>query len=146
MGTVQDVLFGMEPVPAEPQPKESATVRRTKRQAALLAARRHPLSSPMGSSLFLHAEAAPAGDRSAPGRRCGNCRFRQILGYHNRSYAKCMAPGLMSAEAYEQHGPPRVSHGEATDVRAWWPGCTDHDYGDPALSPDAARCIPGETS
>ena len=145
---VQGALFDAGPpaIPAGPQPKESATVRRTRRQAALLAAGRHPLSSPMGVSLFLHAEAAPADDRTAPGRRCGNCRFRQILGHHSRSYAKCMAPGLMSAESYEQHGPPRVSHGEATDVRAWWPGCADHEYGDPGLSPDAARCVPGEIS
>lgn len=141
-GIEQAVLFGAEPVPAEPQPKESPTVRRTKRQAALLAARRHPLSSPLGYSLWLHAEAAPADDRTADGRRCGNCRFRQTGTWHNRTYAKCYAPGLMDAAAYERSGPPRVSHSEATDVRAWWPACVDHDYGDPKLSPDAARCVP----
>lgn len=140
----QGALFDIAPVPAEAMPEESATVRRTKRQAALLASRRHPLSSPLGQSLWLHAEAAPASDRDAPGRRCGNCLWRRVVHHHDRAYAKCFAPGLLSAEAYERLGPPRLSHSEATDVRAWWPGCTDHTYGDPALSPDAARCIPEE--
>lgn len=144
MGTTwQPTLFGATPVPAEPRPKESPTVRRTKRQAAMLAAGYHPLGSPIGYPLRLHAEAAPAGDREAPGRRCGNCRFRRLTGWHDRSYAKCWSPGLMSAEAYERLGPPRVSHGEATDTRAWWPACVDHEYGDPKLSADAARCVPG---
>jgi hypothetical protein len=141
--TTQPAMFDVEPLPAaEPDPPQSATVRRTRRQAAMLANRRHPLSSPLGYSLFLHAEAAPADDRDAPGRRCGNCRFRQILGHHDSRYPKCVAPGLMSADAYERLGPPRVSHGEATDVRAWWPGCKDHEWGDPALSPDSARSVP----
>jgi hypothetical protein len=136
------VLFDVTPIPAEPPPEESAGVRRTKRQAALLAGRRHPLSSPLGISLWLHAEAAPADDKDAPGRRCGNCRWRQSMRGGNRSYAKCFAPGLVSAETYERCGPPRASHSEATDIRAWWPACKDHEYGDPALSPDAARCVP----
>lgn len=140
----QETLFDVAPVPAVHTPEESATVRRTKRQAALLASRRHPLSSPLGVTLWLHAEAAPADDREAPGRRCGNCRWRQAWHGGNRSYAKCFAPGLVSAETYERCGPPRASHGEATDIRSWWPGCTDHTYGDPALSPDAARCIAEE--
>lgn len=34
---------------------------------------------------------------------------------------------------------PGVTHGAGTDVAAWWPGCEDHTWGDPRLSPDAAR-------
>ena len=147
MNGQQAALFDMDPVPQpEPEPPVSATVRRTRRQAAMLARDVHPLASPLGYPLRLHAEAAPAGDRQAPGRRCGNCRFRQVLGHHDRSYPKCMTPGLASGETYEMLGPPRVSHGAATDVRAWWPACTDHDWGDGRLSPDAARWVPGVTA
>lgn len=134
----QPALFDMEGVPPpEPAPPESPTVRRTKRQAALLASGRHPLSSPMGISLYLHPEAAPSDDRDAAGRRCGNCRFREIIGHHSRSYPKCVWSG-------NGETPRRASHGEATDCRAWWPGCLQHQWGDPKLSPDAARCVPGD--
>ena len=123
MGTTwQPTLFGAAPVPAGPKPKESETVRRTKRQLALLETSRHPLSSPMGIAIWLHREAAPADDRDAPGRRCGNCIFRVVDLHHNRSYAKCHLPGLKPGST------PRVSHSEATDLRSWWPGCGSHCY------------------
>lgn len=117
-------LFDMEGVPPpEPPAKESPTVRRTKRQAALLARGRHPLSSPLGHSLFLHAEAAPADDRDAEGRRCGNCEFREVIGHHSRSYAKCLWPGYGERSVM-------ASHSEATDLRSWWPGCVRHQWQD----------------
>jgi hypothetical protein len=37
---------------------------------------------------------------------------------------------------------PRVAHSASSDVRAWWPGCSDHEFGDPAVSDDAARWTP----
>lgn len=136
----QDALFDMAgTAPPEPQPAESATVRRTKRQAALLASGRHPLSSPLGVSIYLHPDAAPADDRDAPGRRCGNCRFRELFGHHTRSYPKCTWPG-------GGERPRWASHGEATDVRRWWPACLHHEWGDPQVSPDAARYVPGDES
>lgn len=106
-------LFDIDvPPPSEPAPKESAGVRRTKRQAALLAAGKHPLSTVLTRSLRLHAEAAPADDHQAEGRRCGTCQFRQQNGW---GYPKCtFGNGL------------RASHSEASDCRAWWPACTDH--------------------
>ncbi|MCO1574996.1 hypothetical protein M8C13_04385 [Crossiella sp. SN42] len=129
-------LFDVEPVPTEAL---SGDRRRTQRQAAALAGGAHPLSAAFARHIRLHAEAAPADDRAAPGRRCGNCRFRQVLRYHARSYPKCVlgqestSPGVL---------PPRITHGGGTDVRAWWPACIDHEHGDPALSPDAARYVP----
>lgn len=119
----QSALFDMESAPPpEPEPPKSAGVRRTERQAALLAAGRHPLSSPLGVSLYLHPEAAPADDRDAPGRRCGNCAFRLLIGHHSRSYPKCAYPN-------GEPGPwPRASHGEATDIRAWWSACLHHQW------------------
>lgn len=131
-----DALFDLDVPPAEPPIPESSGVRRTRRQAELLARGVHPLTGQ-----GLHAQAAPAGDRDALGRRCGNCRWREVLGYRTRSYAKCVHPGSLSASAYEEFGPPRVTHGEASDCRAYWPACRDHEPGDPRL-PDAMRWVP----
>ncbi|MEU1736487.1 hypothetical protein [Streptosporangium sp. NPDC020145] len=109
------VLFGAPDPPEPEQPPESQTVRRTRRQAAMLAAGIHPLSAVAGK-LRVHPEAAPYGDLQAPGRRCGNCTFRQVFSHHNDRHPKCtVADGA------------RVSHSAATDCRAWWPGCVNHE-------------------
>lgn len=125
----QPALFDMarvEPVPLPPVVKLSAGVRRTLRQAADLAKGRHPIGP------RLHVEAAPHNDRNAPGRRCGNCRWRVLLsGDHEGRFPKCTYGGDL-----------RISNGPATDVRAWWPGCTDHEWGDNQVSDDAARWVP----
>ena len=115
-----DALFHVEPVPL-PEPAEvlSGDRRRTLRQADAIARGRHPLELALGSPLRLHAEAAPADDRTAPGLRCGTCRFRELLGYHDHKHAKC----LFSSTDRRW---PRVTHGAATDVRAWWPACRDY--------------------
>lgn len=110
-----DALFHVDVPPAPaPEPKESDGVRRTKRQAATLAAGRHPLTG-----YGLHSEAAPHDDRQAEGRRCGNCVHRELVNPGGRkSYPKCtFANGR------------RMSHSEASDVRRWWPACRDHVYG-----------------
>lgn len=115
------MLFGVPDAPEPKPPKESPTVRRTRRQAAMLAAGLHPLSTVLGtvsgSKLRLHTEAAPYGDHRAPGRRCGNCRFRKLVHGGAQSYPKC---------AFGDGA--RVSHGAATDCRAWWPACSDHEW------------------
>jgi hypothetical protein len=111
--------------------KISADRRRTLRQHADVERGRHPLT---GSRLIDDPEA-----------QCGNCRFRELLAYHNRAYAKCVwIPASTDASDLEgpRFLPTRISHSSASDVRAWWPGCTDHEWGDPKLSPDAARCRP----
>lgn len=98
----------------------SADRRRTIRQAAMLAAGKHPLSAILSRPLALHPDAAPADDREASGLRCGDCRYRRVIGHHNRSYPKCligMGPSYYSA--------PRFSNGAASDCRAWWPACRD---------------------
>ncbi|MFC4062807.1 hypothetical protein ACFOWE_31335 [Planomonospora corallina] len=102
-------LFDVQAAPP-PEPEESAGARRTCRQAEALACGRHPLTGGR-----LHAEAAPHDDRSAAGRRCGTCRWRQPVRGGARSYAKCL-----------RGNGTRVTHGAATDVRAWWPACPDH--------------------
>lgn len=128
-----EALFEMDAPPPAPVEKESQTVRRTKRQAAALTRGRHPLGL-LGFPLPLHAEAAPADDRSEVGRRCGNCRFREVLEYRSKSFAKCV---FGATDEYA----PRAAHSEATDVRSWWPACRDHEPGDPKI-PDGMRWIP----
>lgn len=102
--------------------KLSADRQRTERQAARIRNGVHPLSGDIaGCFLTLHTEAAPGHDRTAPGRRCGNCTYRQVLGHHDRAYAKCTWPtGARNA--------PRVTNSAASDIRAWWPACRDHTY------------------
>lgn len=125
-----DTLFDVEPVPVPPAgPKDSPGVRRTRGQAELLARGVHPLTGQ-----GLHEQAAPADDRDALGRRCGNCRFRRVLDYHARAYPKCL---FGATEDYA----PRVAHSDASDARRWWPGCRDHEPGDPRV-PDGMRWVP----
>lgn len=109
-----DGLFEISEPPAPEQ--LSADQKRIRRQAEALAAGVHPLALalPTGRTLGVHAQAAPADDRQAAGRRCGGCLWRTLVGGHARDYPKCGRPGA-----------PR-SGGTATDVRAWWPACTEH--------------------
>ncbi|PZG04387.1 hypothetical protein C1I95_33300 [Micromonospora craterilacus] len=127
-GLFDAAAYQVTPAPVE---KVSADRRRTLRQAAALAAGRHPLGLALGRHLPLHPDAPPADDRQAAGPRCGSCWHRQVLGHHNRSYGKCTA---------DDGG--RISNGAGTDVRRWWPGCRDYSPGDPQLSVDAARFVP----
>jgi hypothetical protein len=132
-----DQLFDMDPaapVVTAPVEKLSADRRRTIRQRNDLARGVHPLSAAIGRPdwrpLRLHED---------ENRTCGNCRFRELLGHHSRSYPKCMAGDGV-----------RATHGAATDVRAWWRGCTGHEYDPetPGSAPGRAgatttQCQPG---
>jgi len=114
-------LFDMDPAPAvtpaEPEPKLSADRRRTIRQLQTLENGRHPIGLCFGFVLRLHDQAAPAGDREAPGLRCGSCRFRELQhGPHNGTFAKCMRGDGSLA-----------SFSASSDVRAWWPACTHYE-------------------
>jgi hypothetical protein len=110
-----DVLFDMEPavVITEPVEKLSAQRRLTLRQRADIANGRHPLTRRR-----IHED---------PARTCGNCAFRQKLD----RWHKCVYGDFA-----------RVTHSVSSDVRAFWPACGDHEYGDPKVSPDAARWVP----
>lgn len=130
-------LFDVEPyhVPAansgdDPVERISADRRRAQRQAEALAGGWHPLAA-SGYKLRLHAGAPAARlDRNAPGLRCGGCRFRELLENHSRSYAKCLYPG----EPRPRTGYPRLTHGPATDIRAWWPACVSWEPKEPATT------------
>lgn len=53
-----------------------------------------------------------------PEHTCGTCRFRAA-----GQYPKCLWPDPDKPISHRHH--PRFTSGPATDVRAWWPGCTD---------------------
>ncbi len=109
-------LFDLDPaqVRAEVQPDMSAQQKRTAKQLATLQAGAHPIKLGNGNYVFLHEEAAPVHDVRADGRRCRNCVFRSP---NERGFFKCWADDGK-----------RATHGAATDVRGWWPGCRDHQY------------------
>ncbi|MEU8023739.1 hypothetical protein AB0B88_16140 [Micromonospora haikouensis] len=127
-GETQPGLFDVDPqwqpaAPAtEPPAPLSAGRRLTLRQAATLDGGRHPLTRGP-----LHPDAAPADDRRAPGHRCGTCQHRRPVGGTARSYPKCWH----GWSGRPEDTPPRYSGGPATDVRAWWPACRDHQPADP---------------
>ena len=131
-------LFDVAPAQVVPEsPKLNPDQRRRQLQMEKLAAGYHPITG-----MKLHPQAAAADDRTAPGRRCGTCRFREVLSYHNKTWPKCLNPGSRGADEIELIGPPLVTHGAATDCRSWFPACVDHSYADRALSDDAARYVP----
>jgi hypothetical protein len=135
------LFAGYEPPPApEPVEQLSADRRRTQRQAQAIAAGIHPLTRRP-----IHPLASRHRDADAPKRdpfTCGSCYFREVIKYHNRSFAKCMLPSpLVGADASSDRIYSRATHSAASDVRAWWPACRDYSPGD-SLSPDAARSIP----
>lgn len=142
--TDDDALFGDEGLRTSPSPDDAeitAGERMRRRQAARIARGYHPL--PFGH-LRLHPDAprvlskeaaAEAGDYPS----CGTCRFREVTGGHARDFPKCLFgreerpvtdeeraryPYLLG-DAKVRITTPRMSHSEATDVRAWWPACID---------------------
>ncbi|MGG5257482.1 hypothetical protein [Phycicoccus avicenniae] len=109
-------LFDATPWLVEPDNDEplSADRRRTLRQRNDIALGRHPLA---GAPIHAQAPAdAAPGDRSRP-FTCGTCTHRT----RRRGYPKCdLAPD---------------THGGGTDLRLWWPACTQ--YNDTPASGDA---------
>lgn len=124
----QPALFGTTSKAVTNAKQHTADQRRTQIQLARIGNRVHPLSGDVaGQFLMLHPEAI--NDRSGAGRRCGNCLYRETQGHRARSYPKCTwpTPGARTG--------PRMSHGAASDCRAWWPGCTDHEWSPTATAP-----------
>lgn len=115
MSTEEDApaLFpGYDP-PAPPSRDEtlSAGRRLTARQAENVAAGVHPLTRGR-----LHPEASREASREDPKGlpfTCGTCELRDAHGY-----PKC----LLEVAGRR----PYVTHGPATDVRAWWPACESY--------------------
>lgn len=129
---MSDTLFDAAPFTtagAELAPGErlSGDRRRTLRQAAAIARGAHPLGLVI-TGVQVHPDADPARTASkdnvaARPLRCGTCVFREHLG----GWAKCTvgAPSYANGERAVEKA-PRVSRGASTDVRGWWPACTDY--------------------
>lgn len=98
----------------------------TKRQRFLIGLGWHPLARALRRNLRLHSDAIadPAVRKGGP--RCGGCAYRQLRGGARRDYPKCYLDPLA------------VTRGQATDVRAWWPGCTEFKE-DKCQQPRASR-------
>jgi hypothetical protein len=136
-----DGLFAEPPrqyaAAGEPVPERTASERMRDRQAANIAAGRHPLSDPPGARpqygiLRLHPDAcrdvrwsAAKAQIPAGAPTCGACRFRQSVHGGAKDYPKCTW-GRVYAGSLSKEG-PREMHGERSDVRAWWPACTDYE-------------------
>lgn len=92
-------------------PARSPDQRRTDRQAEAIRRGQHPLAVALGRSIPLHPDAdrdASSTDNPRLPLRCGTCTFRGVS-----RYPKCWHSD-------------RVTAGPGTDVRAWWPACTDY--------------------
>jgi hypothetical protein len=115
-------LFELRPEWRQLRRGRSAT--RTDRHRFLLSLGLHPLSLILRRSLRLHPEARSAGVDPS----CGTCVHlgkldRVADGEPNPSPLKCWkGAGAL--------GTLRVSRGEATTVRRWWPACVDYEPGD----------------
>lgn len=102
-----DTLFpDLEPPAPVPVEKLSADRRRTRRQKEAIARGVHPVTR-----LPLHSD---------PAAKCGTCALRSAFGHGARSYQKC----TLDAPDGNIYAGPFVSSSAATDIRAWWPGCT----------------------
>lgn len=136
---MSEMLFdGYEPAEPVPEVKLSPGQRLTQRQAADIAAGRHPLTrQPIHELASRHRDAtSPKTDPFT----CGSCWFRVVVRYRGKSYPKCVFdPRRDADDTLDKY--TRVSHSTATDVRAWWPACRDYSPSD-SLSSDAARYIP----
>lgn len=143
-----DSLFpddGLRVAPSHSDEDLTYGERQRRRQGALIANGYHPLAGPLRNRMRLHPDADRAQTREDPqsGPTCGSCAFRQLVGGHAKDFPKCLFGefhtkvtddmrrqfpilyGSAQAGATRTHQ-PRVSHADATDVRAWWPACTDH--------------------
>lgn len=116
----EPLFDGYEPDPDAIPPTRpdgmSAGQLRTVRQAAAIRRHVHPLAL-VDPAIVMHRDGNTDATRDdpGPGPHCGDCHFRRLVGGHDRDYPKCTA-----------RGDKLMTHGAATDVRAWWPACTHH--------------------
>lgn len=121
----------------------SAVRRLTARQVQRIRNGIHPLTLERLHPAATPDLCAPDAPRGQP-FTCGSCRFREVIGYHRSSFPKCVRElydPARDASAQVLDDLRLVSHGAATDVRAWWPACPAYEPGDRGLSADASRSL-----
>lgn len=98
--------YDVEPA-ADGQP-QSADRRRTARQHQQVAAGIHPLT----------------GEKTRPDfGTCGTCVPRSAA-FSAQGYPKCTRGAQLGRRPFRAG--PYMTHGAATDCRAWWPACPSH--------------------
>lgn len=109
-----EALFDIDPRWRYDQPGRSA--RRTRRALWLLDRGLHPLSAPLRRSLRLHLAWDVRAQVGQARPHCGSCINLARLDLDDRrSPYKC----------WFDHG-SRVTRGEATTIRRWWPACVNY--------------------
>lgn len=107
------------------QPPLSAGGRRRVRQAQAVRNGVHPLALVV-TGITMHPDAdrdATAKDKPDLPLRCGSCWHK---GENRYGYPKCT---LRST---------RITNGDGTTLRAWWPACTDYSANEPKPSTEGA--------
>jgi hypothetical protein len=95
------------------------TARRTARQRFLIETGYHPLApATPGRMLKLHPAAVRDVANRKDGPRCGGCAMFGPLNPIGESWE------IESKRCWLNEG-ERVTRGNATEARAWWPGCED---------------------
>lgn len=110
-------------LPADAVPEPAVPLGRGPRRQKLISTRIAAGVHPLGRGIPLHSDAPRTTDRTTPGLRCGTCRWRvNTSGSSGRTWPKCRLPMRLGDRTVY----PRDTGCEATDVRAWWPACRDH--------------------
>lgn len=120
----QAALFAMpEPLTGQPTRGQFPDYGITQRAAIRIGLGYHPLAN-VAPNLKLHADACSDVTDRESGPRCRGCVFAVPAGWHGKAYRKC-AYGSPDPQMTLE-GAERASHSEATDLRLWWPACTDY--------------------
>lgn len=113
---MSDGLFDV-PDDAYVIPPPAEDLSNTERRHRLIATRIANGEHPLGRPVMLHAEASRDPDDRETGLRCGTCKFRVLVHYHDKAYPKCWFG--------DSH--PRESHSASSDIRKWWPACLQYE-------------------
>jgi hypothetical protein len=132
-----DALFALPesadslaPMARQKPEKLSPDRARTERQRLAIAAGRHPLDAvfPTRRHPDTIRKAYERTDERGRPLTCGTCSHRELMGAGNRTVAKCTAT-RHAGEHDSRTVMPRATGSAASDVRAWWPACTEYSGG-----------------
>lgn len=127
----QAALFYMpHPLTGEPVRGEWPDFGITARAAVRIGLGMHPLEN-VATGLRLHEDACSDVEDRTTGPRCKGCVFAVAVRWHGKPFRKCSfgrPPGRSLDDA------PRATHSETTDLRLWWPACTDYQPTDPSTT------------